>query len=182
MFELWRKLRQFRFNELSTQEIVLALIAVLIGVWLISFILNIIRTIIPIVIVGLLLYLAYQWLNSRGQDTEDAIANVRAQKRAKEKRKVEETQPSRQSDQARVRLTDEPLRAEAPASTTVKLADSAPASHVNPDTGLEEVDLARLEEREQQMLREAKQISADIQTQIEERRKRLLGKQDDAQG
>ncbi|MDW8171645.1 MAG: hypothetical protein RML73_04095 [Anaerolineae bacterium] len=183
MFELWRKLRQFRFNELSTQEIIIALVAVLIGLWLVSFILDIIRTLVPIVIVALLVYLAYQWLSSRGRDTEDAIASVRAERRAKER--TQQGQPTiraKQDDQARTRIADEPLRAEAPTSLTVKLADSAPMiSHTNPDTGLEEIDLARLEEREQALLREAKQINADIQTQIEERRKRLLGN-GDAQG
>jgi uncharacterized protein YacL len=186
MFELWRKLRQFRFNELSTQEIIVGLVVVLIGLWLVSFVLEIIRTVVPIAVVGLLLYLAYQWLSSRGKDTEDAIASVRAEKRAKaqEERTAQSRQAkTAQSEQARVRIADDPIRQEAPVPPIVKLADDAASvSHTNPETGLEEIDLARLEEREQELLREAKQINADIQTQIEERRKRLLGNQNDPQG
>jgi len=176
MFELWRKLRQLRFNELTTQEIIVALVAVLIGLWLVTFVLDIIRTVVPIVVVGLLLYLAYQWFSSRGKDADEAIASVRAEKKAKERQET-------RSEQARVRIADEPVStaADQPAPAA-KLADEPTLSHTNPDTGLEEIDLARLEEREQALLKETKQMSADIQSQIEERRKRLLGNQDSSQG
>ncbi|MFQ3674426.1 MAG: hypothetical protein SNJ83_12610, partial [Aggregatilineales bacterium] len=49
---------------------------------------------------------------------------------------------------------------------------------IDPKTGLETVDIARLEEQERRLMQQTQQADADeVQRQLEERRKRLLGNQ-----
>jgi hypothetical protein len=173
MEELLRKIRGLRFKELTGTEIAIALIAVLVAFWAIGFVINIIQTVLPFVILALLAYVGLNVLRSRGKDTDEAIISVRAEQKAKER------QERRAESVPRV-VRAEPIAAEKLADPIAKPLESEElvvkvAPRINPDTGLAEADISRLEEREQELLKEAKQTNSDIQAQIEARKKRLMG-------
>lgn len=178
MEELLRKIRGLRFRELTGTEIAIALIVVLVAFWAVGFVINLIQTVLPFIILALLAYVGFNVLRSRGKDTDEAIISVRAEQKAQER----QARRAEQSAPRVVRAQDTVIVSEKAAEPVPKAnaeAEPMPAlkvtPNINPETGLAEVDISRLEEREQELLKEAKQMTDDVQAQIEARKKRLMG-------
>jgi hypothetical protein len=68
------------------------------------------------------------------------------------------------------------LQDEAPQAVEEAKFNLAVEQVINPETGFKEPDISRLIEREQEKLKEADRINEEVMSQIEQRRRRLLGK------
>jgi hypothetical protein len=125
------------------------------------------------VVVG---YFVWTWMRSRSEDIPDEM------KKSEQDKTVEEAIANVKAALSAEKLSDEVSTVEATAPEQVQEQaeeEEVPlviAQIVNPETGFKEPDISRLIEHEEQKLKEADQVNEDVMSQIEARRKRLLGK------
>ncbi len=156
MFDLLNRIRQVDPRKFTPTQWVVVAVGIIVALWVLSTVLSIVTTIMPFVVLGIVAYVAYRVLISR---SEDAAKVQQQQREASISQADASTQrASEQVEAVRARRLVEPT--------------------IDPKTGLETVDIARLEEQERRLMQQAKQADADeVQRQLEERRKRLLGNQ-----
>jgi uncharacterized membrane protein len=156
MFDLLNRIRQVDPRKFTPTQWVMVAVGVIVALWVLSTVLSIVTTIMPFVVLGIVAYVAYRVLSSRSEDA----AKVQQQRREASISQADAS-AQRASDQVaavRARRLVEPT--------------------IDPKTGLETVDIARLEEQERRLMQQTQQADADeVQRQLEERRKRLLGNQ-----
>ncbi len=175
---LWNRIRKFDPRRLTPMQIILGIATAIIALWLVGVVLNAIMAIfnflVPVAIVVVAGYFGYQWLSNRAarmpeqvstkskkeRVVEDAVANVEAAE-SETQFIVEETVSESVEEE------DDPL--------VIKQV-------VNPETGFKEPDIARLIEREEAMLKEADEVNDSVMSQLEARRRRLLGQEGEDQG
>jgi len=156
MFDLLNRIRKLDPRKFTPTQWVMVAVGVVVALWVLSTLLSIVTTIAPFVLLGILGYVAYRVLSSR---SEDAAKVQQAKREASVAEADASTQrASEQVEAVRTRRLVEPT--------------------IDPVTGLETVDIARLEEQERRLMQRAHQVDPDeVQRQLEERRKRLLGSQ-----
>lgn len=185
---LWQRIRNFNFRELSRTQIVVGLAGGIIALWIIaqllSFIVAILNIAAPIAILTLIGYFGYNYMQSRSEDIPDEL------RKSKQEREVDEAVAN-----YRAALEGKDLNTDVETDTVVEVqtveeieADTAAKAEVveeekeenlvikqviNPETGFKEPDISRLIEHEEQKLKEADKVNDDIMAQIEARRKRL---------
>lgn len=157
MLEWLNRIRNFDPRKLTPTQIVLGIIAIIIIVAALNFVLQLANMLLPFAVIALLAYVGYQVLQSRSPDEATAEKPAAVASDNTEDRELEA-----QRDAAIVEETS-------PTRATV-------APKINPDTGLEEADLEALLEKEKRLMAETKDMSDDIQAQIEARRQRLMNK------
>ena len=157
MFELLNRIRNFDYRKLTPTQIIIGIAALIIGLWLVSQIIGILTSLVPIAILVVILYFGFRMLSNRSEAADEAVV-------------VDEAE----TIQATVtEITDtETAPAEADAEVSVRRLRVEPK--INPKTGLPEADLSRLQELEN----ETKKVTDDVMAQIEERRRRLMGGDD----
>jgi uncharacterized membrane protein len=156
MFDLLNRIRKLDPRKFTPTQWVMVAVGVVVALWVLSTLLSIVTTIMPFVVLGILVYVAFRVLSSR---SEDAAKVQQAKREASVAEADASTQrASEQVEAVRTRRLVEPT--------------------IDPVTGLETVDIARLEEQERRLMQRAHQVDPDeVQRQLEERRKRLLGNQ-----
>jgi uncharacterized protein YacL len=156
MFDLLNRIRKLDPRKFTPTQWVMVAVGVVVALWVLSTLLSIVTTIMPFVVLGILGYVAFRVLSSR---SEDAAKVQQAKREASVAEADASTQrASEQVEAVRTRRLVEPT--------------------IDPVTGLETVDIARLEEQERRLMQRAHQVDPDeVQRQLEERRKRLLGSQ-----
>ena len=189
VLNLINRIRKFDPRKLTPLQIVVGVAAAIVGIWVIWQIISAVLTLVPIAAGILAIYLAYRWLSSRSEDipedmtksknqkmVDEAIANVKSaannvfstpEKAVEAKptaKVVEETALENLSVEAKEQVEE---------TEDEKLAVK---QIVNPETGFKEPDISRLIEREEQKLKEIDRTNAEVLSQIEQRRRRLLGK------
>ena len=174
-FNIWNRVRKFDPSTLTPMQIIVGIAGGIVALWVIaqalSFILNILFWLMVPALAVVVGYFIWTMMKSRSEDipaemkkteqektVEEAIANVKAALSAEQP--DEETQSS-ETTVAEVEEEEVPL---------------AIAQVVNPETGFKEPDISRLIEHEEEKLKEADKVNDEILSQIEARRKRLLGK------
>ena len=167
MFDVLNRIRTFNLRKVTPVQWVMVAVGILIALWILNTLLSIAATLMPIAIVAILAYVGYRVLSSRGEDAA-------AIQQAKREEKFQQADDSTIKAAKQVNTVIATKLEKAPASE--RLADEVT---VNPETGVTEVNIARLEEEESQKLKQTKQKAdpEEIQRQLEERRKRLLGGQ-----
>jgi hypothetical protein len=193
VLNLINRIRKFDPRKLTPLQIVVGVAAAIVGIWVIWQVISAILTLVPIAAGILAIYLAYRWLSSRSEDipeemtksknqkmVDEAIANVKATANnvfgTTEKKVTVQEQPTAKVveenaiDNLSVEAADQ-LEEVDDAKLVVKQI-------VNPETGFKEPDISRLIEREEQKLKEADRVNEEVLSQIEQRRRRLLGNKD----
>lgn len=157
MFDLLNRIRKIDPSKFTPTQWLMVAVGIIVALWVLSTLLSLVTTIMPFVVLGILLFVGYRVLSSRSEEA----AKVQQQKR-------EATVVQADASTQRAREQVEEVRRRRLVEPTI-----------DPNTGLEKVDLVRLEEQERRLMQKAKQADADeVQRQLEERRKRLLGNQD----
>lgn len=204
MLTFIREAFERQFGKITPAKVLVGLAIVVIVVRILGFILGLFDAILPFVVLGVLGYFAYQMLESRAPDWRDKMKNAvdnvttrrdtAAEDAVKKATRNAEAVLNRETPiatvvkttvdratntdaaQPQARLEDAPTVVEAVVET-----DTQPAARlmveqkINPATGLQETDMDRLMEKEEEMLK-APQSSADaVRAQLEERRRRLKG-------
>jgi hypothetical protein len=179
LLNIWNRIRKFDPSKLTPMQIVVGVAGAIVALWLLAqalaFFLNILNLIMIPAFLVIMGYFVWTWMKSRSEDIPEEL-----QKSEKEKR-VDEAVSNVQAVQ-RGELLE---RKEEVSEVTVfmKEAEEVPlaiAQVVNPETGFKEPDISRLIEHEEQKLKEADQVNDEILSQIELRRRRLLGKDGDS--
>lgn len=150
MPDFLKRLLSIDLRKITPAQLVVGAALALVALWLLSQVINLALSLVPIALILILVYLGYRVMSSRSVETSAAPAR-REQRAAASTRSAS----AASQDGARKRLMVEPT--------------------VNPETGLLEVDLAKLEAKEAEALRAAKQAADDVSAQLEERRRRLKG-------
>ncbi len=156
MFDLLNRIRKLDPRKFTPTQWVMVAVGIVVALWVLGTLFSIVTAIAPFVVLGILGYVVFRVLSSR---SEDAAKVQQAKREASVTQADASTQrASEQVEAVRTRRLVEPT--------------------IDPNTGLETVDIARLEEQERRLMQRAKQVDADeVQRQLEERRKRLLGNQ-----
>lgn len=163
MFKLINRIRTFDPRTLTPVQWVMIAVGVIVALWVINVLLGIAAALMPIVIVGILAYVGYRVLSSRSENA----AQVQQEKRADSlaQADVSTRKAARQVETVvAVRLDPQPA---------ARLVEPT----VDPDTGVQQADLVKLEEQEVKRSIQTNTDPNEIQRQLEERRKRLLGGQ-----
>ncbi|QPC83491.1 hypothetical protein G4Y79_03660 [Phototrophicus methaneseepsis] len=162
MLELLNRIRNFDYRKLTPTQIIIGIAVTIIALWLLSQLVSLLTSLVPIAILVLILYFGFRMLNNRSEAAEDAAAtrtaddNVRTVEATVTDVADTETMPAEEAAAAEEEFHVRRLRVE---------------PKVNPKTGLPEADLSRLEELEQQ----TEKVTDDVMAQIEARRRRLMG-------
>lgn len=187
LLDIWDRIRRFDPRSLSLAQIIVGIAGGLVVIWgigqLMSAILWLLNIIMPFAAGIVILYIAYNWLQSRSESlpaeakksdkekrVDEALANVEAVKRGENPNKKVAAQPVvTQNTLEDVAVSEaETFSQETEDNLVVKQV-------VNPETGFKEPDITRLIEREEQKLKEADKINDAVLSQIEARRKKLKG-------
>ena len=189
VLNLINRIRKFDPRKLTPLQIVVGVAAAIVGIWVIWQVIAAILTLVPIAAGILAIYLAYRWLSSRSEDipeemtksknqkmVDEAIANVKAAttnvfstpEKAVEAKPTAKVIEETALDNLSVEATEQ-VEAEEDKKLAVKQI-------INPETGFKEPDISRLIEREEQKLKEIDRTNEEVLSQIEQRRRRLLGK------
>ncbi len=168
---LWNRIRKFDPRKLTPMQIVLGVATAIIVIWLIGVVLQAIMAIfnflVPVAILTIVGYFGYQWLRSRAENLPDDV------QKSKQEREVEAAVANVEAAASGQPITIEESEEAADDPLVVKQV-------VNPETGFKEPDIARLIEREESMLKEADEVNDAVMSQIEARRRRLLGQEDES--
>ncbi len=158
MFNFINRLRNFDIKKITPVQVAIGIVVAVVVLGVLNFLLSLANTLLPLLLGGAALYLGYQWLTSRSEDV-DAKLNAIKREEALEKAKTapeSKTKPVTQAHEERVsRLSVEQLE--------------------NPETGIKETNMQLLLEREEALKKAEDEVKQNVQAQIEERRKRLLG-------
>lgn len=171
------RLRRIDVRKLSPLQLVLGVAGVVIIIWMVAQIINLALSLLPIAIGVVALYVIFRVLTSERPEEEagKAIADVQNAATRSADRAMAEVERVR-GQVKRPAAAPEP---EAEETTVAPLeAEDEPTLAVeqvtDPETGIKEANLSRLEEMEQK----PSEVDDDVMAQIEARRKRLLGDQD----
>jgi len=167
MLELIDRIRKFDYRKLKPWQIVVGVAGVVVAIWILGMIVSLLTTLVPIALGVVALFFAYRWLSSRSEELPEEATKSKAQKDVDE---ALATVAAAESNEYSIEV--EGPEAFADAEFDEKLAVK---QIVNPETGFKEPDISRLIEREQEKLKEADKMTDDIMSQLEARRKRLLG-------
>jgi len=184
-----KRIREFDYRNMTPLQIVAAIAGVIVAIWLIVQIINLALTLAPLAIAGGALYFLYRWLSSRSEDipaeasksrkeraVEEALENVAAAKATQAGEIVE----SEVVVERVVESTDESeSEEEIPMPETTQNENLGVQQIINPDTGFKEPDISRLIEQEEEKLKEADRVNDEVLAQIEARRRKLRGQQND---
>lgn len=162
MVKLLNRIRTFDIRKLTPVQWVMIAVGAIIALWILNALLSIVATIMPIVVIVVLAYVAFRVLSSRNENVEEV------QKEKREEKLAQADASTRKAAQQVETVTATALAPEA----SNRLAEPT----IDPETGLQQVDLGKLEAEENRRLRQTVTTDPDeIQRQLEERRKRLLG-------
>jgi len=173
MLELLNRIRKIDLRKVTPTQWIVGLAALIIVMWVIGRVVSFITGLVPIAALILILYAAYRVISNRQKARNDVSA--RADTVMTEAETVLASEPKRENRRAR----REPAQVEeatetAPAVEEDQAARLRVAPKLNPDTGIVEADLSRLEALEQ----ETNTVTDDVMAQIEARRRRLMGGED----
>jgi len=177
ILNIWNRIRKFDPRRLTPMQIVLAIATAIIALWLVGVVLQAIMAIfnflVPVSIAVLVGYFGFQWFRNRAENLPDTVTT-----KSKQERAVEAAIANVEAAES----GQEVVLEESVASVAVEEEREDPLvvkQVVNPETGFKEPDIARLIEREEEMLKEADQVNDAVVSQLEARRRRLLGKEDE---
>ena len=174
-------------GKITPAKALVALAIVYIVVRVLGVILSIFDAVLPFVVLGVIAYFGYQFLQGQSPAAQQIKGTISGVTSSVASRRSSATEAVSQDVIERI-ITPERKQApvEAPQVDTVNvladesaetLVEDAPpaaklqvAERINPETGLREPDLARLEEREKE-----KPSQDNVMAQLEERKKRLRG-------
>lgn|GEM_PF-6879277 len=179
-------------GKITPGKALVALAVVYIVVRILGFFLGLFDAVLPFVLLGLLAYFGYQFLQgqsptaqkikstvtdvtSRRSSATEAVSNDVIERITRPKEKEATVTPVAAQETPRIETVN--LLTDESAETIVDEIDvEAPkmqvAQKINPSTGLAEPDLARLEEREKE---KPKDDANSVLSQLEERKRRLKG-------
>lgn len=160
MFELLNRIRNFDYRKLTPTQIIIGIAALIIGLWLVSQIIGILTSLVPIAILVVILYFGFRMLSNRSEAADEAVVVDEAEMVQATVTEITDTETA-------------PAQAEAE-EAEVNVRHLRVEPKINPKTGLPEADLSRLQELEN----ETKKVTDDVMAQIEERRRRLMGGDD----
>lgn len=149
MPDFLRRLLSIDLKKITPAQLVVGVAVLLVALWLLSQVVNLALSLVPIALVVILAYLGFRVMSSRS---------------------TEASAPARSETRVEATVRDTKTAAEEGARKRLMVEQT-----VNPETGLLEVDLAKLEAKETEVLNAAKQAAADVSAQLEERRRRLKG-------
>jgi uncharacterized membrane protein len=165
MFDLINRIRNFDVRKVTPVQWVMVVIGVIVALWVLNTLISIAISLMPVVVIGVVVFLAYRVLSSRAEDTRDI----------QQEKREENIQQAASSTQRAAQQVNTVM-----ATKVDKVEDSTRLSAdaaVNPATGFTEVDLTRLAEKEETILKQSQPDADEVARQLEERRKRLLGGQ-----
>jgi hypothetical protein len=178
---LWNRIRKFDPRRLTPMQIILGIATAIIALWLVGVVLQAIMAIfnflVPVAIAILAGYFGFQWLRNRADKMPDTVSTKSRQDRA-----VEEAVANVEAAESGRQIVIEETTATADTEEEEREDPLVIKQVVNPETGFKEPDIARLIEREESMLKEADQVNDAVISQLEARRRRLLGQEDEGQG
>jgi hypothetical protein len=175
-------------GKITPAKAIVALMILVLVVRILGFVLSLFDAVLPFVVLGILAYFGYQFLQSsspaaaqirgtiQGVTTRRASAEAVSNDVVERITKRQETPaaaPVKAADVEAPRVETVNVLADESAETLVDEAQPSKmeiAERINPTTGLREPDLARLEEREKE-----KPKQDNVLSQLEERKKRLKG-------
>lgn len=177
-------------GKITPGKALAALAVVYIVVRILGFILGLFDAVLPFVLLGLLAYFGYQFLQgqsptaqkikstvsdvtSRRSSATEAVTNDVIERIIRPKEKAATVTPVAAEETPRIETVN--VLADESAETLVdELVEPKMqvAPRINPATGLTEPDLARLEEREKE---KPKDDANSVLSQLEERKRRLKG-------
>lgn len=161
LMNMWNRIRKIDLRKLTPVQIVLGIAAAIVALWLVSQVVGLLLSLLPLAALVLIGYFGFRWLSSRSEDIPEEAT------RSRKARTVDEAVANvSAAEEGQVTRTDE---TEDDALTVKQI--------VNPETGFKEPDISRLVEREEEKLREADRINDEVMSQLEERRARLLAQQ-----
>jgi hypothetical protein len=191
VLNLINRIRKFDPKKLTPIQIVVIVASTIVGIWVLWMVVQAILTLVPIAAGVLAIYFAYRWLSSRSEDIPEELT------KSKNQRIVDEAIANVKSTANNVFGTTEKT-VTVTEKATAKVVEEAALENlsveateqveevddeklvvkqiVNPETGFKEPDISRLIEREEQKLKEIDRNNEEVLSQIEQRRRRLLGK------
>jgi len=179
-------------GKITPGKALVALAVVYIVVRILGFFLGLFDAVLPFVLLGLLAYFGYQFLQgqsptaqkikstvtdvtSRRSSATEAVSNDVIERITRPKEKEATVTPVAAQETPRIEtvnlLTDESAETIVD-EIDVEVPKMQVAQKINPSTGLAEPDLARLEEREKE---KPKDDANSVLSQLEERKRRLKG-------
>lgn len=173
ILNIWNRVRKFDPSKLTPIQIIVGIAGGIVVLWVIAqalaFLLNFLFMLMIPALVIVVAYFAWTLMRSRSEDIPEEM------KKSEKEKSVEEAIAN-----VKAALSAENLSDEAETNTAQEVEEEevplAIAQVVNPETGFKEPDIERLIEHEEQKLKDADKVNEDILSQIEARRKRLLGK------
>jgi len=191
VLNLINRIRKFDPKKLTPIQIIVLVASTIVGIWVLWMVIQAILTLVPIAAGVLAIYLAYRWLSSKSEDIPEELT------KSKNQRMVDEAIANVKSTANNVFGTTEKT-VTVQEKATAKVVEEAALDNlsveateqveavddeklvvkqiVNPETGFKEPDISRLIEREEQKLKEIDRNNEEVLSQIEQRRRRLLGK------
>jgi hypothetical protein len=191
VLNLINRIRKFDPKKLTPIQIIVLVASTIVGIWVLWMVIQAILTLVPIAAGVLAIYLAYRWLSSKSEDipeeltksknqriVDEAIANVKATANnvfgtTEKTVTVTEKATAKVVEEAALENLSVEATEQVEAVEDEKLVVK---QIVNPETGFKEPDISRLIEREEQKLKEIDRNNEEVLSQIEQRRRRLLGK------
>jgi hypothetical protein len=191
VLNLINRIRKFDPKKLTPIQIVVIVASTIVGIWVLWMVIQAILTLVPIAAGVLAIYFAYRWLSSRSEDIPEELT------KSKNQRMVDEAIANVKSTANNVFGTTEKTVTVTEKATAKVVEETALENLsveateqveeiddeklvvkqiVNPETGFKEPDISRLIEREEQKLKEIDRNNEEVLSQIEQRRRRLLGK------
>ena len=176
-FNFWNRVRKFDPSKLTPIQIVVGIAGAIVGLWVIaqalSFILNILFWLMMPALAVIVIYFVWGMMRSRSEDIPEEM------KKSEQEKMVDDAVATVKAALSTENLDRTVETAEDTTPQQVEAAEEEPlaiAQVVNPETGFKEPDISRLIEHEEEKLKEADKVNDEILSQIEARRKRLLGK------
>jgi hypothetical protein len=167
MFDFINRIRNFDIRKLTPMQWAMIAVGAIVGLWVLSTLISIATSLLPVAILGAIGYVAYRTLSSRDDDAKE-IQKIKREEQLQQATTA--TAKAAQQVDTVIATKVAPIEKEASRLSVDPI--------INPETGVSEPNMSRLLEQEEKKLKDAKQASQeDVQQQLEERRKRLLGGQ-----
>lgn len=175
MQDLKKLFENFNIRKITPAQAVVGVIGLAIVVWVMNFIINLAMTLLPFAILAVIAYFGYSALTSKKEEVDEKLAQI------KRDESLENAHPAEVSA-VKPMARRQPVREESENNETLIINDASQTplrveTLVNPETGIAEPNISRLEELERAKQAEAEKTNAEVQAQLEERRKRLGGQQ-----
>jgi hypothetical protein len=168
MFEMFDRIRKFDPKKLTVVQWGMIIVGVIVFFAALSFIINLANMLLPWVIIAGIVYFAYRTLTTR----DETAKQIQEEKR-------EETISRASSTTQRAAQQVDTVVATKIGAVEESTARLSVEQEVNPESGFKEANMSRLLEEEEAKIKSAKQADAEeVQRQLEERRRRLLGNSD----